>query len=54
MAQQLRGKGITLDKVLTPSDPKNRKTKVRKTLEQIHTPWATFFTPLPPPPTPLF
>ena len=29
MAQQLRGKGITLDKVLTPSDPKNRKTKVR-------------------------
>ena len=31
MAMQLRGKGITLEKVLVPSDPAKRKTKVRTT-----------------------
>jgi len=39
MAQQLRGKGITLEKVLVPSDPSKRKTKVRAKvdLEKIST-----------------
>jgi hypothetical protein len=55
MAQQLRGKGITLDKVLTPSDPKNRKTKVRSKGEKrggyrfpslsSHTPQCTLSHP---------